>query len=331
MTSVNIGNSVTTIENYTFEYCTALTNLTIGSSVTSIGISAFNGCSSLTSVSTPKSVTTIDDNAFANCSSLTNVSLPNSVTFIGYNAFKGCISLTSVNIPDSVIYIGDGAFWGCNLTGSLTIPNTVITIGDNAFRSCSNLTGIRVQSGNAVYDSRNNCNAIIETESNTLLYGCKKTIIPNTVTNIKDYAFQGCSGLTNITIPNSVTSIGVYAFYGCDLNKVTCISNTPPAAESDSFDYNSYNTATLYVPATSLNSYKYKIPWKNFKKIEAMPEYVTGDVDGDGHININDVTGLINILLSGETPSAGADVDGDGRINIDDVTALINNLLNGNK
>ena len=72
-----------------------------------------------------------------------------------------------------------------------------------------------VNSGNTIYDSRNNCNAIIETASNTLIAGCKNTVIPNSVTSIGSSAFQGCSGLTSVTIPNSVSSIGDYAFNGC--------------------------------------------------------------------------------------------------------------------
>jgi hypothetical protein len=91
----------------------------------------------------------------------------------------------------------------------------VISIGGNAFGDCSSLTSIKVENGNPTYDSRNDCNAIIETVSNTLVTGCKNTVIPNSVTTIREFAFYYCSGLTSVTIPNSVTSIGDNAFYYC--------------------------------------------------------------------------------------------------------------------
>ena len=129
----------------------------------------------------------------------------------------------SVSIPESVTYngttysvtsIGDYAFRYCSGLTSVTIPNSVTSIGGSAFDGCSGLAELKVEEGNATYDSRDNCNAIIETETNELIVGCKSTVIPNSVTSIGGSAFSGCSGLTSVIIPNSVTSIGGYAFYG---------------------------------------------------------------------------------------------------------------------
>ena len=139
-----------------------------------------------------------------------------SVTSIGNYAFEYCEGLTSITIPNSVASIGYSAFYGCSGLTSITIPNSVTSIGNYAFYGCSGLESIVVEKGNTKYDSRNNCNAIIETKSNTLITGCKNTVIPNSVTSIGHYAFSGCSGLTSITIPNSVTSIGDYAFFECN-------------------------------------------------------------------------------------------------------------------
>ena len=136
-------------------------------------------------------------------------------------------------IESGVISIGNNAFWGCSGLTSVTVSNSVTSIGYTAFANCSGLDFIMVESGNPKYDSRNNCNAIIETATNTLLLGCKKTIIPNDVTSIGYGAFYGCSMLTSISVPSSVTSIGNHAFYKCNgltsiiiPNNVTSIGNS---------------------------------------------------------------------------------------------------------
>ena len=252
LTSITIPNSVTSIDSYAFKGCSSLTSITIPNSVTSIDSYAFSGCSSLTSITIPNSVTSIDDYAFYGCSSLTSITIPNSVTKIGSYAFSGCSSLDTVTINsnsvckkfwggyldtitkpriliigNSVTSIGDGAFKDCTSLTSITIPKFVDSIGNYAFSNCNSLTSIIVKFANTRYDSRDNCNAIIETTTNTLIVGCKNTIIPNTVTSIGNSAFSGCSGLTSITIPNSVTKIDSKAFYNCNsLDTVTINSNS---------------------------------------------------------------------------------------------------------
>ncbi len=221
LTSVTIPNSVTSICNRAFQDCSSLTSVVIPNSVTSIGHYAFDGCSGLTSIVIPNSVTSIGSGAFIQCSSLTSVTIPNSVTSISSQTFSHCISLTSVTIPNSVVSIDHKAFEGCYKLTSITIPNSVTTIGQVVFGRCLELTKIEVDKGNSVYDSRNDCNAIIETASNTIIAGCKNTIIPNSVTGIGRNAFYGCSRLTSVTIPNSVTSIGERAFNASGLTSVT--------------------------------------------------------------------------------------------------------------
>ena len=222
---------------------------TIEYNVTAIGFAAFRECNNLTSVTIPNSVTSIDHFAFTKCNRLTSLVIPSSVTSIGSDVFRGCSALTSLVIPSSVTTIGNRAFSGCSGLASLIIPNSVISIGEGVLIGCNGLTSLNVENGNTKYDSRDNCNAIIETETNTLISAINNTIIPNSVTSIADYAFcglinmtsmtipngvsligyrafMGCSGLTSLAIPNSVTSIGKEAFYGCSALTSVIIPNS---------------------------------------------------------------------------------------------------------
>ena len=311
LTSITIPNSVTSIGNSAFMNCSGLTSITIGNSVTSIEYQAFFGCSGLTSVTIPNSVTSIGSYAFSGCSGLTSITvaqgntkydsrdncnaliesasntlivgckttvIPNSVTSIGSMAFRNCSGLTSITIPNSVTSIEGSAFNDCSGLTSVTIGNSVTSIGKYAFSGCSGLTSITVAQGNTKYDSRDNCNAIIESASNTLIAGCKTTIIPNGVTSIGSSAFYKCSGLTSVTIPNSVTSIGSEAFASCSgltsitiPNSVTSIGNwafddcsgltsviskieTPFAFGSNAFK-NVSSTCVLTVPKGTRDAY----------------------------------------------------------------------------
>ncbi len=213
-----IPNSVTSIGDVAFSFCTSLASVTIPDSVTSIGRHAFQYCTSLTSVTIPNGVTSIGDSAFSYCASLTSVTIPDSVTSIGWSAFAGCTSLTSVTIPDSVTSIGSLAFSGCTSLTSVTVPDSVTSIGDAAFASCTSLTGIWVAEGSSHYAS--DASGVLFNKDKTTLVQCPGAFsgsyaIPDSVTSIGHCAFEDCASLTSVTIPDSVTSIGHYAFEGC--------------------------------------------------------------------------------------------------------------------
>ena len=141
-------SNYTAFSNDAFFNCRGLTSVTIGNSVTSIGSNAFSGCSGLTSITIPDNVTSIGGSAFLGCSGLTSITIPDSVTSIGSNAFLGCSGLTSITIPDSVTSIGDYAFENCSRLTSVTIGNGVTSIGNYVFENCSKLKIIRVSATN---------------------------------------------------------------------------------------------------------------------------------------------------------------------------------------
>ena len=237
LNTVIIPDGVTYIYESAFNGCHSLTSISIPEGVTNMGDSVFYNCNSLTSVSIPSSVTSIGDCAFERCSSLTFVNIPEGVTRIGDCAFYNCNSLTSVNIPSSVTSIGFGAFERCSSLTSVSIPEGVTSIGGAAFLGCPSLTSIKVDADNPIYDSRDNCNAIIETCSNTLIAGCQNTAIPNTVTSIGHYAFQGCSALTSVSIPEGVTWIGGAAFQGCSALTSVSIPEGVTSISAYAFSY----------------------------------------------------------------------------------------------
>ena len=200
--------------------------------VTSIGGFAFYRCSGLSSVIIPSSVTSIGGYAFYDCTGLTTMTIPNSVSSISGNAFWNCSNLKTVTINSNSILSSSylNLMFGSQVTKYI-IGLNVTRIGERAFSGCYGLTSLVVESGNSVFDSRNNCNAIIETASNTLIAGCKNTKIPSSVTSIGNSAFSG-SGLTSVEIPSSVMCIGDSAFYCCSglisvtiPNSVTSIGN----------------------------------------------------------------------------------------------------------
>ncbi|MBR6338909.1 MAG: leucine-rich repeat protein, partial [Alloprevotella sp.] len=230
--------------------------------------------------------------------------------------------------------------------------SSVTSIGSFAFLGCTGLTSIKVAAGNTKYDSRDNCQAIIETASNTLIAGCMNSTIPNSVTSIGDNAFYGCTGLTSINIPNSVTSIGSSAFEGCasltsitipnsvtkinyrafsgctGLTDIYALRTGPDAYNCDTYAFEDVTTSTctLHVPQGSTEAYKANEPWYRFENI--VEEDFASDLNGDYTVNVGDVTTLVNIILSKEGAEVeGFDLNGDGAVNVGDVTTLVDKIL----
>ena len=179
------------------------------------------------------------------------------------------------------------------------IPNSVTSIGNNAFFGCSGLASV---------------------------------MIPNSVTSIGFQAFEGCISLTSVTISNSVMSIGQRAFSGCiSLTSITSLI-MKPFSISNVFSSDTYNTATLYVPIGTIETYMATNGWKNFTTIieKDFSEQPKGDVNGDGTVDVADIASVIDVMASATTPGASAtgkaDVNGDGTVDVADISAIIDEM-----
>ena len=275
LSSITIPNSVTYIAQEAF-MSTGLTSVYIPASVTSIVQNPFRGCQDLVSIEVDSDNPVYDsrDNCNAIIKTATNTLItgcqttviPSSVTTIGILAFGDLEKLNTIEIPNSVTTIDIWAFLNTGLT-SAYIPASVTSMGLNPFMSCQDLVSIEVDSENPVYDSRDNCNAIIETATNSLITGCHTTVIPSSVTRLEGSAFGHLYDLTHISVPASVTSIHEGAFGGCDyLESVTLFGVMPPAVESDNLIaclIGCHALTTIYVPRDITTNYNVS-PWNNY-------------------------------------------------------------------
>ena len=265
-----------------FSNCTNLTTINIGENVTNIPAYAFYNCSSLTSVTIGNGVTSIGNYAFYNCSSLTSVTIPDGVKRIGGWAFYNCSSLTSVTIPDGVFLIDQNAFSGCSSLTSVTIGNSVTSIGGSAFSRCYKLVEVYNKSQlNITKGSKDNgyvgyyakdiytseyVSKLSTDENGYILYtdGDDRILIgytgdqtqltlPDSITEINQYAFYYCSSLTSVTIPDGVTSIGEWAFSDCSsLTSVTIGSGVTSIGNGAFYDCSSLTSVTIPDSVTSI-------------------------------------------------------------------------------
>lgn len=350
-------NSITTIHGPLFWYCLNLKSIEIPKNVSSMGL-LVNGSHNISSITVaegnqtfnspagsnaimqgtklllgckntqiPAGTTVIGEFAFTYCEGLGNFTVPEGVTTIENSAFEGS-DLTSIHLPSTLTTIGLNAFSWCHNLTSFTLPKTVTSIGNSdysIFRG-SRLTELNVESGNPVYDSRNDCNAIIETATNKLVCSSLNTVIPETVTSIGNEAFYESKmqsitipnsvtsigeqafmygSLTSITIPNNVATIGNKAFYGDhNLTSVTVEATTPIAIAENVFTER--ENKTLYVPAGSKAAYEAADYWKDFKEI------LEGGTESLYAGNVSAYKGtqvVLPILLNNEKIVAGMQFD----------------------
>ena len=390
--SLTIPNSVTYIGEFAFYYNFYLTSLHIPSSVTHIGNSALHGWQDLVSITVDEDNPIYDsrDNCNAIIETATNklingcntTIIPNTVTSIDEYAFmqnfNSRLQQEPLVIPNSVTSIGYRAFAYTGGIKGIHIGSSVTSIGDEAFAGTSDIATMTVDENNPVYDSRDNCNAIIETATNTVFAGCKNTVLPESVTAIGPHAFDRITSLYSFRMPNSITHIGNHAFYQCtSLSHLTLSTSLDSIADAAFYSIRTQNLIipksvtymgrnaihgsliydvycyipdpslvttmyqvfepssdmyfhTLHVPAGSLEAYQNDSYWSSLFGliVEIEP---TGDSNGDGVINIQDITTLIDCLLGdqiSEVNQVNADLDFSGDLSISDVTAMIDRLLN---
>lgn len=353
LTEVNIGDEVLVIPRRLFYNCSSINDLSMGSSVTEIHDNAFYG-TSIANVTLPETLITIENGAFAatNLTEITipcNVttigkafSACDRLSTLNYNAIHcteyamnntieilniggmvkvlpeklvaDCEKLRNVTIPESVTEISFRAFYMCKGLTELAIPSSIVSIDSEAFRGCSGLEKIVVDEANTIYDSRNNCNAIIETQTNKLLIGCKETIIPEDIVTIGTCAFADCTTLTAITVPNSVTQIDGNAFSGCTGLTEFTIPQNIKQIKINAFQ-NCSNMAILYYNAESCeasdgfeNCYFIKkayigdsvktLPKSLFEKCSGLTDVIFGkNVTEIGASVFYQCTSLTNVVL----------------------------------
>lgn len=325
VTQFVLPETLRTIGDFAFRNCSSLTTIELSDNITDVGSFAFADCKGLSSVYIPKNVKYIGPAAFGWCNLdyisvdelnpyldsrngcnavietntdkivvATNYTIvPENVRVIGDRSFAGCEQLQSISLPSGLTEIQAWAFGNCIAIHDIYIPQNVSTIMDGPFSGCSNLNTIVVDSSNPNYDSRNNCNGIIETSTNTLIAGVQATIIPNTVTAIGTRAYYGMGNLTSVEIPSSVTRIATEAFgFNYSLNTIT-IPNSVTTIEERAFyttsnfstvtslienpyeisetafngDDNFFNNVTLYVPAGTKSLYETTAGWSKFHNI----------------------------------------------------------------
>lgn len=294
MTSISIPQKVTSIGNYAFNGCSSLKEVYIsdGENTLDLGYNSYNtdeggkglfyDCP-LETVYMGRNIEYRTEKEYGYSPfdfkvTLKNMTFGNSVTKINRNILYSCINLENIRIPDNVRTIEPYSFYSSGVR-NITIPRNVTTIGERCFGYCSNLETIVVEEGNSVYDSRGNCNAIIETSENRLIVGCKNTVIPNGITTLGYYAFEGnafienieipntvtelengvfsaCTSLDNVVIPYGVTALYIYTFADCSSLKNVVIPGSVALIGSYAFGYCD-NLEHITLPESVTNIYSY--------------------------------------------------------------------------
>ena len=324
ITSVTIGDKVTSIGSYAFSGCSELTSVDIPDSVTSIGSYAFSGCSGLTSVDIPDSVTSIGNYAFYGCTGLTALTIGRGLSSIKMRTFSNCRGLTTLTIGDGVTSIGNYAFSDCSKLVSVTIPGGVTSIGNYVFDNCSSLKEVILEDGEdlltlgynyveealfydcpleSVYLGRSLSYDTSSSYGYSPFYN-KTTLTSVTIgekaTSIGDYSFYNCNGIASVVIPDNVTIVGSSAFYGCTGLCSLTLGDGVSSISSSAF-YGCTNLSSLVIPngVTSIGS-------SAFSGCSGLESAIIGNgVTEFGSYAFYNCTALTNLTIGSSVSSIG--------------------------
>lgn len=346
LTAITLPETLKSIGDHAFEYCTSLVSISIPDSVNSIGDWAFYGCSSLTKLKLSNSLTAINMYSFADCNKLTTVDIPKSVKVIKVGAFESCSSITKLSIPDTIMVIGDSAFEGCGGLTSVVLPSKLTSIAPRSFANCTGIRKITIPDGVTVigefaFDSCTSLSHVDFPSSLSVIEasafgtcGFKEITIPDSISIISEYAFAKCSDLTKVTIPDSVVKISYRAFSGClSLQEITIPASVEVIeAENFRYDYDSFgygNTCdfdfTIYGhKGTAAETYANENDCI-FVDLDA-PQKIVGDINSDGKANVADAILLQKYLLAAEKLTKeqyeAADLISDGSVDAFDMIEM---------
>ena len=289
--SISIPSTIASIGEGAFRYCRALNSLKISSGVTSIGVQAFNYCCALKYLIIPNSVTSIGESAFKECYCLKFIFIPSSVTSIGYETFKYCRGVKYVVIPNSVTSIGNGAFQNIDSIESIAIPGSVTTIPSGMLNE-SWMKLVTVLEGVENIEGFYNCVPLEE------------VILPSTLKEIRDAAFQGCKSLKNIVIPNGVTLIGNSAFINCESLKTITIPSSVRSIGYDAF-HNCFALTSVAIPS---DSQLIQIGYSAFQDCQSLESILIpqGVTKIGNHSTFSGCVALNSITILGHITSIGS-------------------------
>ncbi|MBQ6724279.1 MAG: leucine-rich repeat protein [Paludibacteraceae bacterium] len=332
LSSLYIPNTVKFIGTEAFEYTKKLHYLTIPNSVKEVGWlafartglkeivipasssnwlennAAFQENENLTKATFASGTTAIQDRIFFGCTALRTIIIPDEVMYIGPGAFAGCEALTEIHLPASLQVLNNRLFRGCPLR-SLEIPAGVIEIEGSALLG-TNIAKLTVNPANTVFDSRDNCNAIIRTADNTLVAATNGAFIPATVDSIAQESFNELNGIRSLTLPANLKHVSEYGFMNLEnLTLITSnIQNPAGVLEQDAFENwygNTYATATLYIPAGTLAAYRADEKWNRFQNIvEMTPENKPASVEDIAPIAESGTASMANLPANTDLTNA---------------------------
>ena len=331
------------------ELLAACVNTVIPNSVKRFERDAFNGFTWLTEVDMPDSLEFIGINAFYGCTGLTNIDFPSTLTTISDAAFAGCTGLTEVVLPESLQTLGGNVFMDCPELTSLFIPANVTSIGGSLLARDTKVNSIVVDPRNTKYDSRDNCNAIIDTRYNRLIEGCNYSTVPEGVRHIDSGAFAYCDKISDMELPSSLYTIGYGAFRGC--SSLTSIHVPEGVAQINAEVFRDCSILkTVSLPSTLNESGLDHIGTYCFFGCDSLRDVICYAVkppqigpfsygcfetstlqNGTLYVPAGSIDSYktANIWRGFSRIAAIGDINGDGNIAISDVTNLIDQLLNG--